>query len=203
MHSPSRRVFTNCTLSYVVLAPLLVATKNAQAGRPYMIIDDFSRLEFISALNTKWRGVSDKVMGGVTEVSIARDVIDDQPCLRLTGDVSLENNGGFLQAALPLARNQETFDASGYKGVRLLVRGNGEQYSIHLRTPDNNRPWQSYRSHFTAEPAWTTIDLPFSGFRPYRLAKPLNTSRLKRIGFVAIGRTFQADLAIGGVGLYN
>jgi hypothetical protein len=203
MHRPSRRAFTKNTLSFAVLAPLIVATKYARAERPYMIIDDFSRTEFISALNTTWRGVSDKVMGGVTEVSIARDVIDDQPFLRLTGDVSLENNGGFLQAALPLAPSKETFDASGFRGVRLLVRGNGEQYSVHLRTPDNRRSWQSYRSHFTAGPTWTTIDLPFLDFAPYRLKKSLDTSRLRRIGLVAIGRAFHADLAIGGVGLYS
>jgi hypothetical protein len=181
----------------------MVAIKNFRAERPYMIIDDLSRPGLISALNTRWRGVSDKVMGGVTEVSIVNDVIDSQPCLRLTGDVSLENNGGFLQAVLPLAKDKKTFNASGYTGVQIFVHGNGEQYSIHLRTPDNSRPWQSYRAHFTAAPAWKKIDIPFSGFVPYRHEKPLDKSRLRRISFVAIGRVLQADLAIGGVGLYN
>jgi hypothetical protein len=157
----------------------MVAIKNFRAERPYMIIDDLSRPGLISALNTRWRGVSDK------------------------GDVSLENNGGFLQAVLPLAKDKKTFNASGYTGVQIFVHGNGEQYSIHLRTPDNSRPWQSYRAHFTAAPAWKKIDIPFSGFVPYRHEKPLDKSRLRRISFVAIGRVLQADLAIGGVGLYN
>ncbi len=168
-----------------------------------MIIDDLSRPGLISTFNTRWRGVSDKVMGGVTEVSIVNDVIDAQPCLRLTGDVSLENNGGFLQAVLPLAQDQKIFDASGYTGVQFLVHGNGEQYSIHLRTPDNSRSWQSYRAHFIAKPAWATIIVPFSSFVPYRLKKSLDTRCLRRISFVAIGRAFHADLAIGGVRLYN
>ena len=84
------------------------------------------------------------VMGGISEASVAQGVIDDRPCLLLTGDVRLENDGGFIQAALDLAMPDGTFDASAFAGVRLVVRSNDERYSVHLRTPKNVRPWQSY-----------------------------------------------------------
>ena len=87
--------------------------------------------------------------------------------------------------------------------MRLLVRGNGEQYSVHLRTPDNLRPWQSYRAHFVAGPEWQTVDLPFAAFAPYRLEAPLDVTRLRRIGLVAIGRAFFADLAVAELGFYS
>ena len=168
-----------------------------------MLIDDFMDERLVSSLGPQWRGVSDQVMGGISEATASHDVIDGLSCLRLTGDVRLENDGGFIQAALDLTRTDGTLDASKFSGARIIVRGNDEKYSVHLRTPDNRRSWQSYRSHFTAGPTWRTIDLPFSDFAPYRLKKSLDTSRLRRIGLVAIGRAFHADLAIGGVGLYS
>ncbi len=168
-----------------------------------MLIDDFNDEGLVSKLGTRWRGVSDQVMGGISEASVSHGVIDGRPCLRLTGDVRLENDGGFIQAALDLTSPGETLDASGFTGVRIIVRGNGEKYSVHLRTPDNVRPWQSYRAHFTAGPDWETIDLPFETFVPYRLEAPLDKTRLRRIGLVAIGRAFYADLAVSELAFYR
>jgi hypothetical protein len=168
-----------------------------------MLIDDFSSQDLISKLGTRWRGVSDRVMGGVSEASVAHAMIDGRACMRISGDVRLENNGGFIQAALDFAPAGATLDASAYSGLRLVVRGNDQEYSVHLRTPDNVRPWQSYRAHFTARSDWKTIDLPFDSFVPYRLEKTLDVTRLRRIGLVAIGRAFHADLAISEVGFYR
>ncbi|NIR28386.1 MAG: CIA30 family protein [Gammaproteobacteria bacterium] len=168
-----------------------------------MLIDDFTSQALISKLGTQWRAISDRVMGGVSQAFIVHDVIDGRPCLRLTGDVRLENNGGFIQAALDLAPSGDTLDASDFTGVRLVVRGNGEEYSVHLRTPDNVRPWQSYRAHFSAGMDWKTLDLPFATFTPYRVDESLDVTRLRRIGLVAIGRAFQADLTVSEVSLYR
>ena len=134
-------------------------------------------------------------MGGVSQGQVTRTSLKGRSCLRLAGEVRLENNGGFIQAGLDLASEGGLLDASAFTGVRLLVSGNDEQYSVHLRTPDNRRPWQSYRSQFTAERELKTVDLPFSSFRPHRLEEPLDVKRLRRIGLVAIGRAFRADLS--------
>jgi len=174
---------------------------SAQSGA--MLIDDFNDEGLVSRLGTRWRGVSDQVMGGISEASVSHGVIDGRPCLRLTGDVRLENDGGFIQAALDLTSPGETLDASGFAGVRIIARGNGEKYSVHLRTPDNVRPWQSYRAHFTVGPDWETIDLPFETFVPYRLEATLDRMRLRRIGLVAIGRAFYADLAVSELAFYR
>ena len=174
---------------------------SAQDNR--MLIDDFSKENFISALGTSWVGVSDKVMGGISEARIETTTISLRRCLHLTGDVRVENNGGFIQAALNLSEDNKIFDASRFSGVRLTVYGNNENYSIHLRTLDNKRPWQSYRAHFIAKSMWHVIELPFKNFKPYRLDTKLNITRLKRIGLVAIGRPFSADLAISNIEFYK
>ncbi len=168
-----------------------------------MLIDDFSDPDLVSKLGTVWRGVSDQVMGGISQASVTRETVEARIALRLSGDVRLENDGGFIQAALDLAPARGIFDASDFTGLRVTARGNGEGYSLHLRTTDNVRPWQSYRSHFVAGAEWETHDLPFESFAPYRLEAPLDTTRLRRIGLVAIGRAFSADLAVSELSFYR
>ncbi len=168
-----------------------------------LLIDDFARDDLISALGTPWRGFSDRVMGGVSQETIALTEINGRRCIRLTGDVRLENNGGFIQIALDLAPEGQTLDASAYDGVLLVARGNGESYGVHLRTPDCIRPWQSYRAGFIAAPEWREITLPFDRFEPHRLTAPLDVRHLRRLGLVAIGRAFHADLAVSTVCLYG
>lgn len=168
-----------------------------------LILDDFARDDLISKLGTPWRGFSDQVMGGISQGTIALTEIDGRRCLRLKGDVRLENSGGFIQMALDLGLEGQTLDASAYTGVFVVVRGNGESYGFHLRTPDCVRPWQSYRARFIAGPDWQEIRLPFDRFGPHRLTAPLDRRRLRRLGLVAIGRAFHADLAVSTVGLYG
>ena len=93
-------------------------------------------------------------------------------------------------------------DVSQFSGVRIIVRGNGERYSVHLRTPDNKRPWQSYRAQFIAGSDWETVDLPFVAFEPHRLDLPFDKTRLRRIGLVAIGRAFCAELLVAELAFY-
>ncbi len=176
----------------------------ALAGqRTNLIIDDLTKPHPETALGTSWRFAADTVMGGVSKGAISREEVSGQLALRLQGDVSLDNNGGFIQAALPLATGGETFDASHYAGIELSIYGNNQDYSLHLRTDELTRPWQSYRSVFTARPEWQTLRFPFKRFKAYRTDVELDMRRLVRLGLVAIGREFRADLAVNAVSLYK
>ena len=138
-------------------------------------------------------------MGGVSIGAMARDMIAGRAAIRMRGDVSLENNGGFVQIVLDLSPEGRVVDASGWSGIELDIFGNGEEYGVHLRTDALLRPWQSYRQTFTAYAEWRTARLPFDQFVPYRTDVPLDTCRLRRIGVVAIGRAFAPDLALSGL----
>lgn len=94
-------------------------------------------------------------------------------------------------------------DASAWTGIEIDVSGNDEHYNLHLRTADVVRPWQSYRAEFDATPEWRTIQLPFASFEPHRIEAPLDLARLRRLGLIAIGRAFNADIAIGGLRFYR
>ncbi|MFO8024302.1 CIA30 family protein [Thiohalophilus sp.] len=150
----------------------------------------------------QWRLITDQVMGGVSQGQLNPDTVDGQPCLHMQGDVSLENNGGFVQIGLDLS-NEVLRDVSAYTGLMLEVYGNNEQYNVHLRTADIWLPWQSYRATFTATPQWQTIFLPFADFEPHRISTEFDITHLERIGLVAIGRQFRADLCIGKIGFYR
>lgn len=189
-------------LSAAIVSALILSSTPSQAGASEMLIDDFTDQTLVSKLGSKWRNVNDTVMGGVSSSSVTHHQSDDQSCLHLAGNVRLENNGGFVQAALDLSNDGSTLDASSFTGIRLVVMGNDEVYSVHLRTPDNVRPWQFYRADFTTGTEPQTVDIPFSVFEPYRMDVPLDVSNLVRMGFVGIGRAFQADLKICRVSLY-
>ncbi|MFU8899257.1 MAG: CIA30 family protein [Roseinatronobacter sp.] len=161
-----------------------------------MILDGGTGPGLRAANGQMWRCVSDNVMGGVSSAKLERAQIDGVSALHLTGDVRLENNGGFVQMSLDLAAPGAVLDASGFSGISLLVLGNDARYNIHLRSPDMTRVWQSWRAEFHAPASWTRLDIPFSSFHPHRTDLPVNPARLGRIGLVAIGREMRADLAL-------
>ena len=149
-----------------------------------------------------WRLVTDAVMGGVSRGTVANETLDGREAIRMRGDVSTENNGGFVQIALDLAPETGSFDAGGFTGLEMDLFGNRESYGAHLRTTDLTRPQQSYRQSFVATPHWQTLQLPLVQFMPHRIDIPLNVRRLRRIGLVAIGREFAADLAVARLAFY-
>ena len=60
--------------------------------------------------------VTDGVMGGVSSGMLTLTTVDKRDCLRLQGYVRLENNGGFVQAALDIGKTSAA-DASANTGI--------------------------------------------------------------------------------------
>jgi hypothetical protein len=163
--------------------------------RSPLIIDDRSSGSLLASNGASWRVVTDTVMGGKSMARLVTAVVDGRPCISLTGEVSLENNGGFVQASLDLSKSG-ALDATGYTGIEMEIFGNNEQYNLHLRTEDTQIVWQSYRMSFNAPSCWTTLWLPFDSFQSHRIDRPMNLSKLRRLGLVCIGRKVEANLSI-------
>lgn len=165
-------------------------------------IDDRSTGTLRSSHAGEWRLVTDGVMGGRSSGQLELDHYLGKDCLRLRGLVSTANNGGFIQLALDLG-NGKPYDASAFDGLEVEVAGNGELYNLHLRTSNLWLPWQSYRASFATIPQWQTLRIPFSTFTAYRTAGKFRADKLERIGLVAIGRDFEADLCVAGLNFYR
>ena len=77
-------------------APLLKANE--------IMIDNFE-----ATSNVNWDYLSDQVMGGVSEGSASLGIDSDSgnTYVQMTGDVSTENNGGFIQARRSLKKTDK------------------------------------------------------------------------------------------------
>lgn len=159
-----------------------------------LLIDDFSNLEE-SNLGTRWQAFTDSVMGGRPRMS-ARLVPDgDSTVLRMTGSVSLANNGGFIQVRLPLSE-RGSLDASDYAGIAVETRGRPGEYFIHIRSQQTRLPWQHFKAPIPLDDTWQRTVIPFSSFLPDSVRGPLDTSRLTSIAIVAGGAAFDGDISI-------
>lgn len=192
----------NLKSSFITVLLIFFPLHNLMAEQSLLIIDDRHADNFSAISGNEWRLVTDGVMGGVSKGRLTTHSIEGRKCLRMQGNVKLDNNGGFIQIALNLSDNILE-NVTNYKGLIIDVYGNGEAYNIHLRTKDNWLPWQSYRTTFNTASEWKTLRIPFDDFKPYKIRKALNIGKLKRIGLVAIGREFNADLCVGNIGLYR
>ena len=140
-----------------------------------------------------WRSINDGVMGGLSSGGIVQ--IDEG--LRFTGDLSLENNGGFSSA-----RRLVEQDLSGATGVRLEVRGDGREYQFRIR--QNNRfDGVAWRAMFPTNDEWQVVEIALDEFIPVfrgrtvAEAGPIVPSRIEQIGFLLADKNdggFELDI---------
>ena len=154
-------------------------------------------------LTPAWEYVADTVMGGVSTGGLRVETYKGRTATVLRGDVSLDNNGGFVQIAADLNADSSPYDASGWHGFELTVCGNGAAYDFRLRTDALRRPWQSFRTDFIAPSTWETLRLSFADVIPHKTDAHFDPARLRRIGILAIGREMQAEIAVASVRLYR
>ena len=156
-----------------------------------------------------------KVMGGVSIGKLLRANIGGRQCNVMTGKVSTYNGGGFIQMATELSKDPAqtlTVDASEWDGVELDVYYEGEEekenFNVHIRNPACERRFgSSYRATFEVHPGpWQTVRLPFSeflGHGPGAEETAFETSKLRRLSIVSIGKPMEVYLGIGKVAFYK
>jgi NADH dehydrogenase [ubiquinone] 1 alpha subcomplex assembly factor 1 len=110
----------------------------------------------------RWVQVNDSVMGGR---STSRIVPTSEGTSFFTGDLSLENNGGFASV-----RSERSADADlrleGAEGLVVRARGDGKTYKLRLRM-DGRFNSVSYEARFRTIPGeWTETRFEFSEFKP-------------------------------------
>jgi hypothetical protein len=178
-----------------------------QRNESSLLLDDFSRSDGQSRVSTRWEGFTDRVMGGRSDMQARVEAMDDGRVLRMTGRVSLENNGGFIQVRLPLSP-EGAFDAREYRGVAVTARAAGDhldQYFVHLRTDRTRLPWSHYEQKMPVTREWRRLELPFSDFEAQNMLgrAPPDVSRLRSVAVVAGKADFTADIQVRSIELYR
>lgn len=210
----NRRVFWIIFLTAILLGTLIfgcggrygpvVEAKKSKLEPPRVfLIEDFSGEGGLSSIGTRWQMFTDQFMGGVSTGGYNFSEVDGRKCISMKGDVSLENNGGFVQVALDLEKDGKLLDASEYKGVRLWVRGNGENYYVHFRTSKTWLPWQYYAADFETSESWQPVELGFDEFEGGSVGGSLNPDALKRIAIVGAWKKFEADISVSRIEFYR
>ena len=167
-----------------------------------LLLDDFRREDGTSTLGTRWEGLTDRVMGGRSDMQVGHRDTDDGRVLYLRGQVRLENRGGFIQARLPLCADGGSLDASGWQGIRIKLRGRPGPYYLHLKTRQTWQPWQHFRAPVEVEAEWQERFVPFSAFEGRATWQTLDPGGLKSIGVVAYGEAFLAEIEVARLELW-
>jgi len=106
-----------------------------------------------------WTTVNDPVMGGASSANVAFG----DGGLVFSGNISLENNGGFASARSPedpaIGRK-----AAGMRSLRVHALGDGRTYLVKVN--QSGRPFSYIQRFRTDRGTMRTYDLPVTGFEP-------------------------------------
>ncbi len=190
----------NNILIFTIIILFLCNYGLVKAQENKMILDDLST-PGTTTQKQNWAFFTDGVMGGLSQGKAMISNVEGTDCYHMTGNVTTENNGGFIQI-----RNQlkPSISTDEFEGIYLKVYGNYEDYSIHLRTALTLAPWQYYKFSFKTKKQWNEIRAPFSEFKKSNAYQPsvLVGQNIKSIGLVAGFKDFTADICLSEIGFY-
>ena len=138
---------------------------------------DFSE----SGAEENWFSVNDGVMGGISKGGFK---ITDSRTMLFTGDISLQNNGGFASIR---SKNIELV-LQGASAIIVNARGDGRTYWVGLREA-NQRGASSFRAYMpTAKGELESVRIPLTDFKYQTFGRsipmrPLDPTAVESIGF--------------------
>lgn len=147
-----------------------------------------------------WVYFADTVMGGKSTGMAERVNVDGRAAIKLSGIVTTENNGGFVQVRREIKSGQ----ASDFEGLSFETKGNGDTYYIHIRNGSSRLPWQYYSASFQTSDEWQKVKIPFSSFERSGtfMARLLNRDTINSIGLVAYGKDHKALVLVSNLSFY-
>lgn len=148
-------VFRSFLSSQVVLGGcLLVMAGNVRADETPPLLFDFNTERDAQ----EWVSVNDGVMGGRSEGAFR---VLEEGILQFSGNLSLENRGGFAS----IRSRKAKLELSDTDALVIRVRGDGRTYYLSLYVPTNRMAY-SYRAKFDTEAGrWQEIRLPLKAFQ--------------------------------------
>ncbi|MEI7912868.1 MAG: CIA30 family protein [Verrucomicrobiota bacterium] len=138
---------------------------------------------------TLWNSVNDGVMGGVSKGGVKRT---NEGTLLFSGELSLENNGGFAS----IRTAERKLDLSEMSAILVKARGDGRTYWVELRT-SGQMGASSYRADLpTTAGEWREIRVPLADFKLQAFGRALPIKALNPAAVASVGFTL-ADKKAG------
>ena len=164
-------------------------------GAKMMVFEDFTIDQ-----GKDWKFISDQVMGGVSDGKLEFINMEGYSFARMTGYVSLENNGGFIQF-------RKEVNGTGHndsKGLVVNVRGNNQKYFLHIRTTGTILPWQYYQAPFEVTQDWKKIKIAYDIFERsgIMLSKKVKPKKITSIAIVAFGYEQEVLIDVDNISFY-
>jgi uncharacterized surface protein with fasciclin (FAS1) repeats len=138
---------------------------------------------FTSADSLKsWTSVNDGVMGGVSTGGFKRT---EQGTLLFSGELSLENNGGFAS----IRTQPRELKLSGLSAIVVKARGDGRTYWVELRS-SGQMGGSSFRAPLpTTAGEWQETSIPLADFKLQAFgqalpSKAINPAAVTSVGFM-------------------
>ena len=160
-----------------------------------MVLSDFADQSDVS----DWFNQNDTVMGGVSDS--ATTWVDGH--LVFSGNLSLDNNGGFTSTFGPINDQLPTL-MLGAEAIVVTARGDGKTYLMQIRNYDNTRYIQRFTTVADVEQDYV---LPLADFESvdWRLsvipnATPIDTATISQLGFYLLDKQVGPfELAISSI----
>ena len=154
-----------------------------------LLIDDFS-----DDASSHWEFIADGVMGGVSYGSVRFNHVEKNNVMTLSGTVSTENNGGFIQIRHAL-NDTNLIEASK---IRVVAKGNNQKYFIFFRTKGTILPWQYYSHEFDVRTEYDEFIMQIKDFKKsgMLLSNQIDPKKITSIGIVAYGRDHVAEIYV-------
>ena len=168
---------------------------NTSVSEEKMIIDDLSNPQ-----ENNWVFFTDRVMGGISRGELTYNLDKEQNFYKMRGNVSTANNGGVIQ----FRTNIRDLPDVDFNGVRIMVRGNNQDYYIHIRTKLTPLPWQYYQTQFKVNNNWEIIEIPFDEFSKSNFYQPnsFKPKDIRTLAIVAYGKDYNANIDLGLIEFY-
>lgn len=173
--SPEEPTLTATRISVLVAVLLMQAT----AEKSLLPLLDFAAPDAAQ----KWQAVNDGVMGGVSD---GRFKVTPEKTLEFSGNLSLENNGGFASV-----RTKPTdLDIKAGDILVVRVKGDGREYVLNIYTKSRRMAF-SYRAPLpTTKDEWREVEIPLADFIPTAFGRrvqgmgPVEPDQINGLGFM-------------------
>lgn len=168
-----------------VMALVLAAScLYAPVGGTEKIIASFDESDSLKS----WTSVNDSVMGGVSKGGFKRS---EKGTLLFTGELSLENNGGFASIRM----NPSELELVGTFGIVVKAKGDGRTYWVDLRVADQMSA-SSYRAYLsTTKGEWAETRIPFKDFKLQSFGRDLPSKPIRPVSIASVGFTVADKMA--------